>query len=109
MEHELPAAKKRMIAEKNLDFYNIDATGQALELGLGPRINMIMQTAFYNLSNVLPVDKAIELLKQSIHDVYGVKGDHVVEQNLKAVEGALDRLVKLMFLIIGQPWLLMGL
>ncbi len=94
MESELPGSMKRTIANKNLKFYNIDAVAIAEEVGLGGRINMIMQTAFFKLANVLPVDEAVALLKDAIAKTYGKKGDEVVAMNQRAVDIAMDRLVE---------------
>ncbi|MDR3176633.1 MAG: pyruvate:ferredoxin (flavodoxin) oxidoreductase [Desulfovibrio sp.] len=92
MERELPAEIKRTIARKKLRFYNIDAVNLAAGLGLGGRINMIMQTVFFKLSNVLPLDKALDLLRGSVKKTYGNKGDKVVAMNVAAVDGALAAL-----------------
>ena len=92
MEHELPASMKRTIARKKLKFYNIDAVKLAMGLGLGGRINMIMQTAFFKLANVLPFEQALELLKDSIRKTYGSKGDKIVTMNIAAVEQAVEAL-----------------
>ncbi len=92
MEKELPAAMKRTIARKKLKFYNVDAVKVASEVGLGGRINMIMQTAFFKLANVLPFAQAMDLLKDSIKHAYGSKGDKVVNMNISAVEKAADAL-----------------
>lgn len=86
LEKKLPANLKNEIAQKNLQFYNIDASKIAKEVGLGKRINMIMQTIFYGLSGVLPVEKAITLLKTSIEKQYHHKGPKVIEMNQKAVD-----------------------
>ncbi len=92
MEHELPASMKRAIATKKLKFYNVDAVKLAGDLGLGGRINMIMQTAFFKLANVLPFDQALALLKDSVKKTYGNKGEKVVAMNIAAIEGAVDAL-----------------
>ena len=81
MEKKLPARLKNSIANKKLQFYNIDAGGLAQEVGLGKRINMVMQTAFYGLAGVLPVDSAISLLKDSIEKQYRHKGPEVISKN----------------------------
>ena len=88
LEKHLPASMKRIIARKNLKFYNIDAVKVAQEVGLGGRINMIMQTAFFKLANVIDFEKAVELLKESIKKTYGLKGDKIVNMNIAAVEKA---------------------
>ena len=88
LERELPAYMKQAIARKKLKFYNIDAVKLAAELGLGGRINMIMQTAFFKLSNVLPFAEALELLKASVKKAYGNKGEKIVAMNILAIERA---------------------
>ncbi len=92
LEKELPAAMKRTIARKQLHFYTIDAEKLAAELGLGGRINMIMQTAFFKLAKVLPLQEALKLLKDSIKEAYGSKGDKIVSMNVAAVDRAVDAL-----------------
>ncbi|AOY58607.1 MULTISPECIES: pyruvate:ferredoxin (flavodoxin) oxidoreductase [Desulfococcus] len=95
MEAKLPAAMKRTIARKKLKFYNIDAVSIAGEVGLGGRINMIMQTAFFKLANVIPVDDAIGYLKDQIRKMFGKKGDKIVNMNISAVDKTLDKLVQI--------------
>ncbi len=97
MEAELPAAMRKTIAEKNLRFYNIDAVKIAGAVGLGGRINMIMQTAFFKLSNVLPFEEAVDYLKKDIHKTYGSKGDKVVQMNLDAVDQTLANLEEIKY------------
>ena len=90
MEKELPANLKKIIAEKHLNFYNIDAVGIAEKTGLGRRINMIMMAAFFKIANVIPPDQAIDYLKQAIRKTYCKKGDKVVGMNISAVDQALS-------------------
>ncbi len=97
MESQLPASMKRVIATKKLKFYNVDAVAVAGEVGLGGRINMIMQTAFFKLAKVLDFDKAVSLLKQSIKDTYGSKGDKIVNMNIAAVDKSLDALKEIAY------------
>ena len=97
MEGELPASMKQTIARKKLKFYNIDAVKLAQEVGLGGRINMIMQTAFFKLANVLPFEQAIELLKDSVKKTYGNKGEKVVTMNIAAVERAINSLEEMKY------------
>ena len=92
IETHFPNSLKKTIAEKHLKFYNIDAVKIAEEVGLGGRINMVMQTAFFKLSNVLPIDEAVRYLKDAIEKTYGKKGKNVVEMNWKAVDAALDKI-----------------
>jgi len=95
MEEKLPAAMRRTIAQKKLSFYNIDAVKIAGEVGLGGRINMIMQTAFFQLANVIPVDEAIGYLKDQIKKLFSRKGDKIVKMNWDAVDSTLANLVKI--------------
>jgi pyruvate-ferredoxin/flavodoxin oxidoreductase len=95
MEKELPVAMRRTIARKKLKFYNVDAVKVATEVGLGGRINMIMQTAFFKLANVLPFEKAVELLKDSIKQTYGNKGEKIVNMNIAAVDKSVAALTEI--------------
>jgi len=92
MEQKLPAHMKRMIARKKIKFYNIDAVKIATEIGLGGRINMIMQTAFFKLANVIPVEDAIRYLKEQIDEMFGKKGENIVQMNYAAVDNTLANL-----------------
>ncbi|MCP4714372.1 MAG: pyruvate:ferredoxin (flavodoxin) oxidoreductase [Deltaproteobacteria bacterium] len=92
MEEQLPAAMRRTIAQKKLKFYNIDAVKIAMEIGLGGRINMIMQTAFFKLANVIPVDDAIKYLKDQITSMFSKKGDKIVAMNHGAVDKTIENL-----------------
>jgi pyruvate-ferredoxin/flavodoxin oxidoreductase len=95
LEEELPASMKRTIAEKKLKFYNIDAISIAEKVGLGGRINMIMQTAFFKVANVLPFEEAVDYLKKDIHKTYGKKGEKVVQMNVDAVDQSVANLVEI--------------
>lgn len=97
METELPASLKRQIAENNLRFYNIDAVKIAQEIGLGGRINTILQAAFFKIANVIPVDDAVKYIKQAILDTYGNKGEKVVNMNYAAVDRGLTDLVEIKY------------
>lgn len=94
LDKKLPTSLKRTIAEKNLKFYTIDAVKIASEVGLGGRINMIMQTVFFKLAGVLPLDEAVARLKEAIVKAYGRKGEKVVQMNYAGVDAALDNLVE---------------
>lgn len=94
LEENLPGSIKRYLAEKNINFYYIDAVSIAEKIGLGGRINMIMQTAFFHLSEVMPIDKAIELLKEEIVTAYGRRGQEIVDMNYAAVDQAIENLNK---------------
>ncbi|MFH1013330.1 MAG: pyruvate:ferredoxin (flavodoxin) oxidoreductase [Thermoplasmatota archaeon] len=90
MDTYLPNNMKRTIAEKKLKFYTIDAVKIAKGIGLGGRINMVMQAVFFKLSNVLPVDDAMIYLKDAIKKTYGRKGKAIVEMNWNAVDKSLE-------------------
>jgi pyruvate-ferredoxin/flavodoxin oxidoreductase len=92
MEEKLPASLKQTIAQKKVKFYNIDAVKIAAEVGMGGRINTIMQVAFFKIANVIPVDKAIDYIKYAIKKSYGAKGDKIVNMNIAAVDRALEAL-----------------
>ena len=92
METMLPARMRRFIADNKLKFYNLDAVKIANAVGLGGRINMIMQTAFFKLANVLPVEEALMLLKGEIKKVYGNKGEKIIQMNMDAVDQTLANL-----------------
>jgi len=94
LEANLPAKMKKYIAENNINFYTVNATKIASEIGLGNRINMIMQSAFFKLANIIPVDDAVKYLKESIDKAYGKKGEKIVNMNYKAVESGINALVK---------------
>ncbi len=97
MERELPGHMKRTIAQKKIKLYTVDAVKVAAAAGLGNRINMVMQTAFFKLSNVLPFEKAVELLKDSIKKTYGSKGDKIVNMNIEAVDKSLDAVIEIKY------------
>jgi len=85
----IPAEVQEQIIQKKVKFYVINAVRIAQELGLGARINTIMQTAFFVISGVLPRDEAIKLIKDAIVKTYGKKGKNVVDMNISAVDAAL--------------------
>ena len=90
LEEHLPANMKRYIANHNIEFYTIDASHLAAQIGLGSRTNMIMQSAFFKLANVIPLEDAVKYLKNSIVKSYGHKGDDIVNMNYKAVDSGID-------------------
>jgi len=95
MEERLPNRMKRTIAQEKLHFYNIDAVKIASELGLGGRINMIMQAAFFQIAKVIPPEEAFQYIKEAIKKTYGKKGEEVVKMNVDAVDGAVGALQKI--------------
>ena len=95
LEEKLPAALKRQIANDDINFYTINATDIAVEIGLGSRINMIMQAAFFKLAKVIPLEDAVKYLKDSIVSSYGRKGQAILDMNFKAVDRGIESLVKI--------------
>ena len=89
---KLPREVQQQILDKDLRFYVMDAYRVARDLGLGQRINTLMQTAFFAISGVLPRDEAIAQIKESIRKTYGKKGHEVVQRNFEAVDRALAHL-----------------
>ncbi len=96
LDEKLPAKVKRYIAENEINFYTINAVEVAVKVGLGPnRINMVTQSAFFKLANVIPFDEAVALIKGAIKKTFGKKGDDIVNMNCAAVDGAIDVLRKI--------------
>ena len=91
----IPRSAQQEIIDKDLTVYGINAYQIADELGLGNRINTVMQTGFFVLSGILPRDEAIRGIKEGIRKSYGKRGDAVVKKNYAAVEGALDELYEI--------------
>ena len=91
LEEHLPGQAKRYIAEHNIKFYTIDGIKIGKEIGLGGRINTVLQSAFFKLANIIPEDHAIELMKAAAKSAYGKKGDAIVQMNYDAIDrGATD-------------------
>ena len=88
----LPYSVQQIIIEKKIRFFVIDAFKIAKEVGLGVRINTIMQVCFFSLSKVIPIEKAIKAIKHSIEETYGKKGEAIVNTNIAAVDNALTNL-----------------
>lgn len=85
---ELPGRVKRLMATRHVKFYTIDAQAIAAATGLGVRINMIMLSVFFNLRQIIPYDRAVELLRQYVATLYSHEGGAVVEANNKAIDAA---------------------
>ncbi|MBP2628032.1 MAG: pyruvate ferredoxin/flavodoxin oxidoreductase [Firmicutes bacterium] len=95
VESNLPAAMKRYIFENNINFYTIDAVGIAQEIGLGGRINMIMQSAFFKIADIIPLEDAVKYLKEAVEKSYGNKGEKVVAMNNAAIDKGVESIVKI--------------
>ncbi len=91
LEEHLPGQAKRYIAKNNIKVYTIDGIAIGKEIGLGGRINTILQSAFFKLANIIPEEKALELMKQAAEYAYSKKGEAIVKMNFEAIErGAKD-------------------
>ncbi len=90
--NHMPREVQKDLIDRNAKFFVIDAISVAKELGLGQRINMIMQTAFFMIADILPVDEAVKAIKDAIVKTYGRKGEKVVNMNFAAVDAALNNL-----------------
>lgn len=95
LNEHLPAKMKNDLAKKNINFYTVDAQSIATEIGLGTRINMIMQSAFFKLANIIPVEDAIKHLKESVVKSYGKKGEKIVNMNYEAIDRGVKALNKI--------------
>ena len=101
LEEHLPNRAKRIIAQNGLNFYTIDATDIAQQIGLGNRTNTVLQSAFFKLSGVLPIDEAVDYMKQAIVKTYSKKGDKIVNMNCAAVDAGLTAVKKI---DVPQAW-----
>ena len=93
--NRLPNRLKKQLADKECRFYIINASKIAHLIGLGNRTNSIMQAAFFKLSNVIPYDDAVRLMKEAIKKTYGKKGDKIINMNYAAVDQGGDELVEI--------------
>nr|MCR5088473.1 pyruvate:ferredoxin (flavodoxin) oxidoreductase [Oscillospiraceae bacterium] len=95
LEEHLPNRAKRIIAQRGIHFYTIDATAIAAKIGLGNRTNTVLQSAFFKLSGVLSLDDAVKYMKEAIVKTYSKKGEKIVNMNCAAVDAGLDHVVKI--------------
>ena len=94
LENQLPASMKQLLAKKEAKLYTVDAIKLARQVGMGNRINTIMQAAFFKLANIIPYDQADEYMKAYAKKTYGKKGDEVVKKNWDAIDIAISGLVE---------------
>ncbi|MBR7076430.1 MAG: pyruvate:ferredoxin (flavodoxin) oxidoreductase, partial [Lachnospiraceae bacterium] len=90
----LPGQAKRYIAEHNINLYTIDGIKIGKEIGLGGRINTVLQSAFFKLANIIPEEEAIRLMKEAAKKTYGRKGEDVVNMNYAAIDAGAKNVVK---------------
>ena len=101
LEEHLPGQAKRYIANHNIKLYTIDGIKIGKEIGLGGRINTVLQSAFFKLANIIPEDKAIELMKAAAKATYGRKGEKIVQMNYDAIEAGAKQVVEVQ---IPESW-----
>ncbi len=94
LDKHLPAAMKKYFAENDIKFYVINGTDIAREIGLGNRVNSVLQAAFFKLANIIPIDEAVEYMKAAIKKTYGKKGDAILNMNYAAVDQGAQKVVK---------------
>lgn len=95
LEHHLPGQAKRYIAEHNIKFYTIDGIKLGIETGMGARINTILQSAFFKLANIIPIDDAVKYMKDAATASYMKKGEDVVKKNHNAIDAGLANVVEI--------------
>ena len=95
LEEHLPGQVKAFIANHNIKFYTIDGIKIGKEIGLGGRINTVLQSAFFKLANIIPEEQAIELMKAAAKASYGKKGDAIVQMNYDAIDAGAQQIVKI--------------
>ena len=94
LENHLNAEAKKYIADNNIQLYTINAIDKAIEIGMGKRTNTILQSAFFKLADVMPIDQAVEYMKAAAKKSYGKKGDDVVQMNYNAIDAGVDAVHK---------------
>ena len=92
LNEHMPAEAKQYIAKNNIRLYTINAIDKAIEIGMGKRTNTILQSAFFRLANVMPIEQAVQYMKEASKKSYSKKGDAVVEMNYRAIDAGVDAL-----------------
>ena len=95
LEKHLPGQVKAFIAEHNIKFYTIDGIKIGKEIGLGGRINTVLQSAFFKLASIIPEEEAIDLMKKAAKATYGRKGDKIVQMNYDAIDAGAKQVVEI--------------
>ena len=94
LSERLPGKMKRILAERNINFYTIDGIKIGKEIGLGGRINTVLQSAFFKIADIIPAEKAKELMKAAAKKSYSKKGQAVVDMNYAAIDRGMEDLKK---------------
>ena len=95
LEKHLPGQVKAFIADHNIKFYTIDGIKIGKEIGLGGRINTVLQSAFFKLASIIPEEEAIDLMKKAAKATYGKKGDKIVQMNYDAIDAGAKQVVEI--------------
>jgi len=95
LEQQLPGQVKAFIANHNIKFYTIDGIKIGKEIGLGGRINTILQSAFFKLANIIPHEEAVKFMKEAAKASYGKKGDKIVQMNYDAIDAGAEKIVEI--------------
>ena len=95
LEKHLPGQVKAFIADHNIKFYTIDVIKIGKEIGLGGRINTVLQSAFFKLASIIPEEEAIDLMKKAAKATYGRKGDKIVQMNYDAIDAGAKQVVEI--------------
>ena len=101
LDHILPAEIKNYIANNDIKFYTVNAIDKAREIGMGKRTNTILQSAFFKLANIMPIEEAVDYMKYMAKKSYLKKGEAVVEMNYKAIDAGVDALEQV---VIPESW-----
>ncbi len=94
LDKHMPAESKKYIADNNIQLYTINAIDKAIEIGMGKRTNTILQSAFFKLANIMPIEEAVDYMKSAAKKSYMRKGEAIVEMNYKAIDAGLDAIHK---------------
>ena len=101
LEKHLPGQVKAYIADHNIKFYTIDGIKIGKEIGLGGRINTVLQSAFFKLASIIPEEEAIDLMKKAAKATYGRKGDKIVQMNYDAIDAGAKQVVEI---AVPESW-----
>ena len=101
MEANLPGKVKKYIADNNIKFYTINAIKIGKEIGLGSRVNTVLQAAFFKLSGVIPIEDAVKFMKDAATKSYSKKGEAIVKMNHDAIDAGVGAIVEVQ---VPEAW-----
>ncbi len=105
IEKHLPNSVKRCLAENNISMYIIDANAIAEEIGLGNRISMVLQAAFFKLADIIPAEEAVTYMKKAAEKTFRKKGEKIVNMNMQAIDRGIESVVKIQ---VKDSWKTLG-